>query len=49
MPPTILVIEDEPGIVDFVQRGLQAEGFAVEADRDGARGRTPRAARRASI
>ena len=27
----LLVIEDEPGIVDFVRRGLEAEGFAVEA------------------
>src|SRR4029077_12515869 len=27
----ILLIEDEPGIVDFVKRGLTAEGFAVEA------------------
>jgi DNA-binding response OmpR family regulator len=33
--PRILLVEDEPGIVDFVQRGLQAEGFAVEAELDG--------------
>jgi two-component system, OmpR family, copper resistance phosphate regulon response regulator CusR len=34
----VLLIEDEPGIVDFVRRGLQAEGFAVEACLDGAEG-----------
>ncbi len=26
--PSLLVIEDEPGIVDFLRRGLEAEGFA---------------------
>jgi DNA-binding response OmpR family regulator len=31
----VLIIEDEPGIVDFVRRGLEAEGFAVEAATDG--------------
>jgi DNA-binding response OmpR family regulator len=31
----VLVIEDEPGIVDFVRRGLDAEGFAVETATDG--------------
>jgi two-component system OmpR family response regulator len=35
---TVLLIEDEPGIVDFVRRGLQAAGFAVEAALDGAEG-----------
>jgi DNA-binding response OmpR family regulator len=35
---TVLVIEDEPGIVDFVRRGLEAEGFAVETASDGAEG-----------
>jgi DNA-binding response OmpR family regulator len=34
----VLLIEDEPGIVDFVRRGLVAEGFAVEAALDGATG-----------
>lgn len=34
----VLLIEDEPGIVDFVRRGLQAEGFAVEAATDGIQG-----------
>jgi DNA-binding response OmpR family regulator len=34
----VLLIEDEPGIVDFVRRGLQAEGFAVEAAGDGVEG-----------
>ena len=36
--PAILLVEDEPGIVDFVRRGLQAEGFAVEAEMDGIEG-----------
>jgi DNA-binding response OmpR family regulator len=31
----LLVIEDEPGIVDFLARGLRAEGFAVETATDG--------------
>jgi two-component system OmpR family response regulator len=34
----ILLIEDEPGIVDFVKRGLAAEGFAVESALDGIEG-----------
>jgi DNA-binding response OmpR family regulator len=34
----VLVIEDEPGILDFVRRGLQAEGFAVAAASDGLEG-----------
>ena len=34
----ILVVEDEPGIVDFVQRGLQAEGFEVRAVLEGEEG-----------
>ena len=34
----ILLIEDEPGIVDFIKRGLAAEGFAVEAALDGTEG-----------
>jgi DNA-binding response OmpR family regulator len=34
----ILLIEDEPGIVDFVQRGMEAEGFAVQAELDGVEG-----------
>jgi DNA-binding response OmpR family regulator len=34
----VLLIEDEPGIVDFVCRGLEAEGFAVEAACDGLQG-----------
>jgi DNA-binding response OmpR family regulator len=36
--PAILLIEDEPGIVDFLARGLRAEGFAVEAAHDGIEG-----------
>ena len=35
---TILLVEDEPGIVDFVRRGLEAEGFAVEVALDGLEG-----------
>ena len=34
----VLLIEDEPGIVDFVKRGLEAEGFSVETALDGAEG-----------
>jgi len=35
---SVLLIEDEPGIVDFVRRGLEAEGFSVEAATDGLQG-----------
>ena len=38
LAPSILLVEDEPGIVDFLKRGLQAEGFAVEAALDGVDG-----------
>jgi DNA-binding response OmpR family regulator len=34
----ILVIEDEPRILAFVSRGLEAEGFTVDAAGDGADG-----------
>jgi DNA-binding response OmpR family regulator len=34
----VLLVEDEPGIVDFVRRGLQATGFAVEVAFDGIEG-----------
>ncbi|MGC9220059.1 MAG: response regulator transcription factor [Solirubrobacteraceae bacterium] len=34
----ILVVEDEPGIVDFVERGLAKYGFEVSAAGDGATG-----------
>jgi len=34
----ILVIEDEPGIVDFLERGLEAEGYSVTCVGDGERG-----------
>jgi DNA-binding response OmpR family regulator len=36
--PSILLVEDEPGIVDFLTRGLRAEGFAVQAALDGVEG-----------
>ena len=35
---SVLLIEDEPGIVDFVSRGFEAEGFAVRAAIDGIEG-----------
>lgn len=35
MAPSVLLVEDEPGIVDFVKRGLEAEGFSVHAAFDG--------------
>jgi DNA-binding response OmpR family regulator len=38
MPGLILVIEDEPGIVDFLERGLGAHGFEVISAADGERG-----------
>jgi DNA-binding response OmpR family regulator len=38
MPEKILVIEDEPGIVDFLQRGLAALGFEVASAMDGISG-----------
>ena len=34
----ILVIEDEPRILAFLARGLEAEGFLVDGARDGATG-----------
>jgi DNA-binding response OmpR family regulator len=36
--PAVLLIEDEPGIVDFVARGLEAEGFVVSVELDGLAG-----------
>jgi DNA-binding response OmpR family regulator len=35
MTDRILVIEDEPGIVDFLERGLRAHGFVVDSALDG--------------
>jgi DNA-binding response OmpR family regulator len=34
----ILVVEDEPGIVDFIERGLQRAGFEVGSTMDGREG-----------
>jgi len=34
-PLMILVVEDEPGIVDFIERGLQRAGFEVCSTMDG--------------
>lgn len=38
MTDVILVVEDEPGIVDFLERGLVAHGFTVRSAPDGVRG-----------
>jgi DNA-binding response OmpR family regulator len=38
VPALILVIEDEPGIVDFLERGLRACGFEVRSALDGVSG-----------
>lgn len=38
MSDVVLVIEDEPGIVDFLERGLAAHGFEVRSARDGISG-----------
>ena len=38
MPSSILVIEDEPGIVDFLERGLRGQGFEVSTALDGEQG-----------
>lgn len=38
MASVILVIEDEPGIVDFLERGLKAHGFEVSSALDGVSG-----------
>jgi DNA-binding response OmpR family regulator len=38
MTETILVIEDEPGIVDFLDRGLRSHGFDVVSAGDGVSG-----------
>lgn len=35
VPSHILVIEDEPGIVDFLERGLRAHGYEVSTALDG--------------
>jgi DNA-binding response OmpR family regulator len=34
----ILIVEDEPSIADFLQRGLAAEGYAISSARDGVEG-----------
>lgn len=34
----VLVIEDEPGISDFLRRGLEAAGFTVHTETDGHQG-----------
>ena len=37
----ILVVEDEPGIVDFVERGLRGRGLDVVSETDGEAGQQP--------
>ncbi|MFK7981364.1 MAG: response regulator, partial [Saprospiraceae bacterium] len=34
----ILVIEDEQGIADFIQQGLEEEGYAVDTANNGRKG-----------
>ena len=34
----ILVVEDEPAIADFIERGLRAEGHSVDCAADGIEG-----------
>ncbi|WNZ00043.1 response regulator transcription factor [Sulfurospirillum sp. 'SP'] len=34
----LLIIEDDPKIIAFVQKGLQEEGFIVDAASDGEEG-----------
>jgi DNA-binding response OmpR family regulator len=36
--PRILIVEDEPGIVDFLEMGLRHEGFDVHSEVDGLAG-----------
>ncbi len=38
MSSRILIVEDEPGIVDFVERGLRGQGFEVTTALDGETG-----------
>ena len=41
----ILVVEDEAGIADFLERGLRAAGFEVQLALDGTTGERARARR----
>lgn len=36
--PKILLIEDEPGIVDFLRRGLEGQGLQIAVEMDGIEG-----------
>lgn len=38
MPDRVLLVEDDPRILSFLQRGLRAEGYSVEVARDGQEG-----------
>ena len=35
---TILIVEDDQRIIDFLVRGLSAEGYRIEAVKDGVAG-----------
>lgn len=37
-PPTILLVDDEPDLIELIEYALQAEGFRVLTARDGAEG-----------
>ena len=45
--PLVLLVDDEPHIVEFLRMGFEYEGFEV-AVRDGWRGEAPRSRRRRS-
>jgi two-component system response regulator MprA len=36
--PRILIVEDEPGIIDFLEMGLRHEGYDVQSELDGLSG-----------
>jgi len=38
MPVNVLVVQDDPRVMSFIKRGLEAEGFAVRTTSDGAEG-----------
>ena len=48
-PATLLIVDDEPGIVDFVQLGLGHEGYATLSASDAASGLATLRARRPQL
>ena len=38
MPVNVLVVQVDPNAASFIERGLEAEGFAVRTASDGAEG-----------